>query len=636
MFKKSLIACTLLATLSACNQTTQQVDKPQTNQVISEFKTYSAETFFDTTNIQGSAFRPDAQKILVTSDESGIYNLYEVDVKTGERAQITDATDSTYPIGYFPNDPRILFTRDNGGNERFHVFVRDENGHVKDLTPGEKVRAGFVGFTNDNNAFYVLSNQRDERFMDLYRFDAATYESELIYKNDNNLNVQQVSETDRYLALINAQGNKDSDLFLLDLHNPDAPLVEISNVAHEANFSASAFSKDDKYLYYGTDAHGEFYQNWRYEIATGKHTPYIEKNWDVRFLYFSDSNRYRVVGVNEDSSVKVTITDLKTGKDIKLPKLPAGSINSVNFSDDEKLMAFYLNSDTSPNNLYVWRVGSDEVKQLTSTLSDKINTDHLVESTIVRFNSFDGLEVPGVLYKPKLASSTNKVPALVFVHGGPGGQSMTGYSALTQHLVNQGYAIFAVNNRGSSGYGKTFFHLDDKRHGEDDLQDIVWSKKYLQQLDWVDADRIGIMGGSYGGYMTAAALAFEPEEFKLGINIFGVTNWVRTLESIPPWWEAYRKSLYDELGDPATDKERLHRISPLFHAKNITKPLMVVQGANDPRVLQVESDELVEAVRSNNVPVKYVLFDDEGHGFSKKENRIEASQAYLDFLKKHL
>lgn len=213
---------------------------------------------------------------------------------------------------------------------------------------------------------------------------------------------------------------------------------------------------------------------------------------------------------------------------------------------------------------------------------------------------------------------------------------MTGYSALTQHLVNQGYAIFAVNNRGSSGYGKTFFHLDDKRHGEDDLQDIVWSKKYLQQLDWVDADRIGIMGGSYGGYMTAAALAFKPEEFKLGINIFGVTNWVRTLESIPPWWEAYRKSLYDELGDPATDKERLHRISPLFHAKNITKPLMVVQGANDPRVLQVESDELVEAVRSNNVPVKYVLFDDEGHGFSKKENRIEASQAYLDFLKKHL
>ncbi|KZN69217.1 S9 family peptidase [Pseudoalteromonas luteoviolacea] len=636
MIKQTAIACVLLATLSACTQTNQSVNESGHTQPVANFNTYSAETFYDTTSIVGSAFSPDGNSILVSSDESGIFNLYEVDVKTGDKVQLTDASDSTYPLRYFPNDNRILFTRDKGGNELMHVFVRDEHSQVQDLTPGDNVRARFIGFSKDNNAFYVLSNQRDQRFMDLYRYDAKTYATELIYKNDKNLNVQSVSETDRYLALINSQGNKDSDLFLLDLTDPKAQLIEVSNVSHEANFSASAFSKDDKYLYYGTDAHGEFYQNWRYEIATGQHTPYIEKDWDVRFLYFSDSDRYRVIGVNEDSSIKVTITDLKTNKDIELPKLPAGSIKRVNFSDDEKQMSFYLNSDTSPNNLYVWQVGSDSVKQLTSTLSDQINPEHLVESTIARFKSFDGLEVPGVLYKPKLASPTTKVPAMIYVHGGPGGQSMTGYSARVQHLVNQGYAIFAVNNRGSSGYGKTFYHLDDKRHGEDDLQDIVWSKKYLQELDWVDPARIGIMGGSYGGYMTAAALAFEPDEFKVGINVFGVTNWVRTLESIPPWWEAYKKALYEELGDPAVDGERLRRISPLFHAKNITKPLMVVQGANDPRVLQVESDELVEAVRSNNVPVEYVLFEDEGHGFSKKENRIEASQAYLDFLKKHL
>ncbi|TQF67563.1 S9 family peptidase [Pseudoalteromonas luteoviolacea] len=636
MLKRTAIACALLASISACKQTSQVVTPTSSLQPVSDFRTYSAETFFDTTSISGSAFSPDAKKILVNSDESGIFNLYEVDVETGVKTQLTKSPDSTYALKYFPKDNRLLFTRDNNGNERFHVFVRHEDGKVHDLTPGKDVRARFVGFSNNEDAFYILSNKRDQRFMDLYRFDAKTYESELIYKNDKNLSVERVSETDRYIALVNAQGNKDSDLFLLDLNSPEAKPVEVSNVPYEANFSSSAFSKDDKYLYYGTDAHGEFYQNWRYNIATGEHTPYVVQDWDIRFLYFSDSDRYRVVGVNEDSSIKVTVTDLKKQKDIKLPKLPAGSIKGVNFSDDEKLMSFYLNSDTSPSNLYVWQVGSDSVKQLTSTLSEKINPAHLVESTIARFKSFDGLEVPGVLYKPKQATPTNKVPAMIYVHGGPGGQSKTGYSARVQHLVNQGYAIFAVNNRGSSGYGKTFFHLDDKKHGEDDLQDIVWSKKYLQELDWVDPERIGIMGGSYGGYMTAAALAFEPEEFKLGINVFGVTNWVRTLESIPPWWEAYKKSLYEELGDPAIDGERLRRISPLFHAKNITKPLMVVQGANDPRVLQVESDELVDAVRSNNVPVEYVLFEDEGHGFSKKENRIEASQAYLDFLKKHL
>jgi dipeptidyl aminopeptidase/acylaminoacyl peptidase len=225
---------------------------------------------------------------------------------------------------------------------------------------------------------------------------------------------------------------------------------------------------------------------------------------------------------------------------------------------------------------------------------------------------------------------------MISVHGGPGGQSRQGYRADIQYLLNHGYAVFSINNRGSSGYGKTFFHLDDKRHGEDDLDDVVAAHAYLGGLDWVDGDRIGVMGGSYGGYMVAAALAFRPDVFQVGINIFGVTNWLRTLTSIPDWWGSFRTALYDELGDPATDSDRLTRISPLFHAENIVKPLLVVQGSNDPRVLQVESDELVEKVRANGVPVRYVLFEDEGHGFRKRENRITAAEAYLAFLDEYL
>ena len=202
--------------------------------------------------------------------------------------------------------------------------------------------------------------------------------------------------------------------------------------------------------------------------------------------------------------------------------------------------------------------------------------------------------------------------------------------------MNHGYAVLAVNNRGSSGYGKTFNHLDDQKHGDVDLKDCVSARGFLESLDWVDSSRIGIIGGSYGGFMVAAALAFEPDAFDVGINIFGVTNWLRTLQSIPPWWEAQREALYAEMGDPATDAERLRAISPLFHAANVTKPLLVVQGANDPRVLQVESDELVAAVRNAGVPVEYVLFPDEGHGFRKKENRIAASNAYVEFLSLHL
>jgi dipeptidyl aminopeptidase/acylaminoacyl peptidase len=178
--------------------------------------------------------------------------------------------------------------------------------------------------------------------------------------------------------------------------------------------------------------------------------------------------------------------------------------------------------------------------------------------------------------------------------------------------------------------------MDDRRHGEVDLQDVVAARRYLESLDWIDRSRIGIIGGSYGGYMVCAALAFQPDAFDVGVDIFGVTNWVRTLESTPPWWASFRDSLFAELGDPKTDGERLRRISPLFRANNIRKPLLVIQGANDPRVLQVESDEMVQAVRANGVPVEYIVFPDEGHGFLKKENRIQAADAYVKLLDRYL
>jgi dipeptidyl aminopeptidase/acylaminoacyl peptidase len=247
------------------------------------------------------------------------------------------------------------------------------------------------------------------------------------------------------------------------------------------------------------------------------------------------------------------------------------------------------------------------------------------------------MEIPALLYKPKGLQEGEEVPALLYIHGGPGGQSRLGYSAMIQHLVNHGYAILAVNNRGSSGYGKTFFAADDRKHGDADLKDCIESKKLLATLPYVDTTKIGILGGSYGGYMVMAALAFAPEEFDVGVNIFGVTNWVRTLRSTPAWWASFRDALFHELGNPYTeDSVALYNKSPLFHAKNITKPFIVLQGSNDPRVLQVESDEIVQAARDNNVPVEYVIFPDEGHGFLKEENNIKTSQEILKFLDKYL
>jgi dipeptidyl aminopeptidase/acylaminoacyl peptidase len=229
------------------------------------------------------------------------------------------------------------------------------------------------------------------------------------------------------------------------------------------------------------------------------------------------------------------------------------------------------------------------------------------------------------------------VPAMLWIHGGPGGQTRIGFSNDIQYLVNHGYAVLAVNNRGSSGYGKTFYKLDNRDHSNGDLKDCVWGKKWLQQQDYIDSGKIGILGGSYGGAMVLGALAFHPEEFKVGVDLFGVANWVRTLRSIPAYWESSRKALYNEMGDPYTaDSVRLKNISALFNYQKINKPLLVFQGMNDVRVLPVESEEIVAGVKKNGVPVEYVTYANEGHGFTKKENQIETAKKTLVFLDKYL
>ncbi|WNC67399.1 alpha/beta fold hydrolase [Thalassotalea nanhaiensis] len=597
--------------------------------------TYSAEQFYQTTTVFGSSINHNGTAVLVSSDATGVFNVYRYPIDGSAPTQLSKSDkDTVFGVSWFPNDDRFLYSADQGGNELNHLYVQEQDGTVKDLTPGENLKASFMGWLDDGS-FYVKTNERDAKAMDVYHYNSSDYSRELVFKNEQMLSVDGHSNNGQYIALVKAVSGADTDMYLADLTSDDQTPKLLSTSQGAIEEGIYTFTADSTSLIYGTNEFGEYNQAWSYNIATKERSLYYKSDWDVSFVDFSKDGKYATVGVNNDAQTQLHISDVATGKAIDLPKLPAGDLRGVNFSNDSSQMVFYINSDVSPSNLFTYKLGSASANQLTETLNADMRASDLVASEVVRFKSFDGLVVPGLLYKPKTASAEHKVPALVWVHGGPGGQSRKGYRAVIQHLVNQGYAIFAVNNRGSSGYGKTFYHLDDKNHGENDLQDIVYGKKHLQSLDWVDADKIGVIGGSYGGYMTMAAMAFT-DEFEVGINIFGVTNWLRTLESIPPWWEAFKVALYDEMGDPATDEERLRRISPLFHAKNITKPVLVVQGANDPRVLQVESDEMVAGIRANNVPVEYVLFDDEGHGFRKKVNRITASNAYVDFLKQHL
>ena len=638
------LALVLLPALVSCKTVDQLLER--------EVGRHDAATFHSTTSLRGASFSHDGRHLLVSSDQSGVFNVYSLAVSGGPMVPITHSeTDATYAVDWFPQDDRLLFTADQGGNELNHLFVRETDGRTVDLTPGEGLKASFAGWAGDGLSFFVLTNERDPLQFDVYRYEVARpllieastrgeivggYRRERIFTNEELWDVGAVGPEGRYVALARINDNADNDLYLFDRKYADEAPVHVTPHEGSVQHRVQTFSPDGDRLFYTSDAGSEFQRVWSYDLLTREHRLVYEDEWDVSYYQYSRDGRYVVIGVNADASTRLRVLEADTRREVALPRLPEGDLFDVEIQDGGDKVAFYVNGDRSPSNLFILDLDSGNFAKLTETLDVRIDPRDLVASEVVRYPSFDGLEIPALLYRPLGAEPETPAPALVWVHGGPGGQSRTGYRATIQHLVNQGYAVLAVNNRGSSGYGKSFYHLDDRKHGDVDLKDCLWARRWLEGLDWVDGERVGIIGGSYGGYMVCAALAFEPEAFDVGVNIFGVTNWVRTLESIPPWWAGFRSSLYAELGDPEVDRERLLERSPLVHAKNIVRPLLVIQGANDPRVLQVESDELVEAVRKSGVPVEYIVFPDEGHGFEHRRNQITAAVAYSNFLDVHL
>ena len=626
---RKLIPCLLMAlALYSCKEKSEE----QTAEVV-DIEQYTIEQFMDNENAFGNGFSADKSKVLMTSNRSGIYNMYTTSVEGGELQPLTQSDSaSVFGISYFPEDDRVLFRMDGNGDEIYKLFVMDGE-EITRLTPAENVRALFRGWSKDGKSFFYGSNERDPKYMDHFEMNIEDFTSKLIYQNNDGMDFGGMSEDRKHILLTKAINTNDIDLYLMNTETGEQTKVN-DNLSGN---SPQDFAPDGSAFYYTTDDGEEFSYVMKYNLADGSKEKVLSKDWDINSYYFTRNGKYQVTFSNEDAKTVMVVTEVATGKELEFPSFENQEISSASFSRDESMALLRVGGSHTPTNSYSYDIGSKKMSQLTDVLSKSIDGSHLVSAEVVRFKSFDGLEIPAIYYEPKQASADNPVPALVWVHGGPGGQSRQGYNSTIQYLVNHGYAILAVNNRGSSGYGKTFYKMDDQNHGDKDLKDCIAGKDWLKEQPQIDGEKIGILGGSYGGYMTMAALTYAPEEFQVGVNIFGVTNWIRTLKSIPPWWESFKDALYTEMGDPNTqDSVRLKQISPLFHTEKVTKPLIVLQGAQDPRVLKVESDEIVEGVKNNGVPVEYVLFEDEGHGFVKKENQIEAYGRIKLFLDKYL
>jgi dipeptidyl aminopeptidase/acylaminoacyl peptidase len=601
---------------------------------IREVQQYSVADFYKNDDYFAAGFSPDRRRLLVSSNRSGVYNAYALPLDSGALEPLTQSTTNTIiAVSYFPHDERILYTSDQGGNELSHVYVRETGGTVRDLTPGDKHTASFAGWAHDRRSFFISTNERDQRYFDLYEIAVDGFRRRLVYRNTDGFLLGPIARDKRYVALIKVYTTSDADVFLHDLTTGATRNL----TAHQGsvNNAPQDFTPDGTGLLITSDEGREFAALVRVDFANGARTALLAPSWDVVGAGFTYTGRYLTAWINEEAKFVTRLYDAASLQAVALTGLPGGLVRGMRFSDDDSLFVFSNTDGSVPEELWIGRLGSAP-RRVASGLNPAIRREDLVVPTHVRFKSYDGIEIPGLLYKPYQTGRRQQAPAIVMVHGGPGGQANVGYFALTQALVNHGYVVFDVNNRGSSGYGKTFFRMDDKRHGEADLGDVVASRGLLIGTGYVDSARIGVLGGSYGGYMTLAALTLQPDAFKVGVDLFGISNWVRTLNSIPPWWEAFRRALYEELGDPATDSVRLRRISPIFNADKIRVPLMVLQGANDPRVLKVESDEIVAAARAKGVAVEYIVFPDEGHGFNKKENEIQGYTAVLVFLDRYL
>ena len=627
MQKKIIITTVLVYVLVACNNQTKTTK---------EIKHYTAEQLYNNENINGIAFNKDETKLLINSDQTGIQNLYLLNISDTAMQPLTHSVkESFYGIDYLPGTNSYLYSSDKGGNENNHIFLQQAGDTaVRDLTPWPGTKNSAQDWSTDKKAMFIQSNRRNPKYFDVWKADTTNWDFKLFYQNDSGYDVGAISRGERYIALAKSITSDKNELYLFDRTKNDLKRISNDNVA---TWNVAAFEKGDSVMYYITNDGNEFSYLVKYNINNGSTQKLYSTDWDVVAMTLSENEKYYTIFINEDGKNKVLLFDHATNKEINFPEIKDADILGVMISPSEKNMLMAVGSSRSPTNLYNYNFETKSLKQLTKSLNRQVNENDLASAEVIRFKSFDGKEIPAIYYKPLNASKDNKVPAVLSIHGGPGGQSRIGFSNYIQYLVNHGYAVLAVNNRGSSGYGKTFYNLDNKDHGGGDLKDCVWAKKWLQQQDYIDTANIGILGGSYGGCMVLCGLAFYPEEFKAGVDLYGVANWLRTLRSIPPYWESFKKALYDEMGDPNTsDSVMLKAASPLYNYQKINKPLIVFQGLNDVRVLPIESNEIVEGVRKNGVPVEYVTYANEGHGFTKKENQITTAEKTLAFLDKYL
>jgi dipeptidyl aminopeptidase/acylaminoacyl peptidase len=585
------------------------------------------------------AFTADGAHLLFAGNISGQFNLWRVPVGGGWPDQLTAFTDETVRgVGVSPTDGRIVLCADHDGDEFHQLYLLDPGrGWPDKLTDEPEVQhyVGGTAWSPDGTKFAYAANARNPSDLEVWVRDVASGETRPVFGEGMFSFPGGFSPDGSKLLTLDFRNNSDASIHLVDLETGETR--ELTPHDEDAMFVPGPWAADGSGFYMLTDAGSEFRGLAFYDIASDRYEWVEEPKRDVDDVAASADGRVLAWLVNDNGYDRLRLRDLETGSDLPEPDLPAGSRPHLTgaepplaLSPDGSHVALILSTPRRPPEAWVVETATGKAAPVTDSRMGGLYEDDLVDVELVSYSSFDGREIPAWLYRP---ATEGRVPVVLSIHGGPEAQERPLYQPLYQYLLSRGIAVLATNIRGSTGYGKSYQRLVQRDWGGGDMQDWEHAVKWLRGQDWVEPEKIGVYGGSYGGFAVLTCVTRLPQYWAAAVDIFGPSNLVTFAKAVPPTWKRFIARF---VGDPETEADFLMERSPITYVENVQTPLLVMQGATDPRVVKGESDQLVDRLKSLGREVEYVVFDDEGHGFTKRPNELKAYGLAAEWLEQHL
>ena len=587
------------------------------------------------------AFSANGEAIYISTRFGDVAQLHKVVMPGGARQQLTFFKEPVGSVARQPDSENLAFTMDAGGSEFAQIFLLDPNtGESKMLSDGES-RNGALVWSNSGKKMAFQSTRRNGRSNDIWIMEptnAANATMVLESPDGSWWGPSDWDSNDQSLLVLQYISAADSRIYRVNLDGGEKVLLQGGGESRSVNMPL-AFSQGDKGYFFTTNQFSEFNQLAYAEFATGKVSVISEKiNWNVDDFAITDDGKRAAFSVNEDGMSKVYLLNTENLTFEPVSNLPVGLVGGMSFSDDGKKLALTLNTPKTPSDTYVLNLKAKATKhgnlvRWTYSEVGGLNTEQFVEPTLIRYPSFDKRQIPAFIYKPR---KPGRLPVIISIHGGPEGQARPNFSSTIQLWMDKlGAAVITPNVRGSAGYGKEYINLDNGFNREDSVKDIGALLDWIAAQPDLDASRVAVIGGSYGGYMVLASAVHFSDRLKAAVDIVGISNFVTFLQNTQDYRRDLRRVEYGDERDPAM-YEHLQKISPSNNVDKINVPMFVVQGQNDPRVPVTEAEQIVAALRANGKPVWYMNALNEGHGYRKKENADIYQQAVVLFFQQHL